>query len=325
MNIKQIDSLGDPKHLKIRWSMSNLCNYKCVYCTAHDGDSPGPKNLELIVSNFDKLFYRYESLGYNKFSIEITGGEPTLWSELHVFIDKIKSKRSNVDVQIISNGSRTYRWWSENSHLIDKINFSYHHAQANLNEFIKVVDVSVKNGVDATVLVLMDPYNWDKCVSAIQYMKKHRTEKWFIEAKPVFPIDGFSVSYTDEQMKFMEKPRKSFPGIKWFIKNALKLKPYESSVTFDNDKTKSVSGGFYVANGYTNFKGWKCNIELENIYIHWNGVIKGSCGQPLYDKDYNILSETFCDEFNVVPAPSVCQRLNCFCQPETHVSKIKLS
>lgn len=324
MTITRIINFQDTDLLKIRWCVGNTCNFNCAYCTSHDGDFKYPKSLDSIVKNFNKLFSVYKSQGKTKFEIEISGGEPTLWPELHTFIKLIK-ENNDVSVQIITNGSRTLRWWKENIKLFDKVNFSFHHKEADINHFISVVDTVVTNNVDTTVLFLMDPFSWDECEEKISYMKRHRTKKWFIEARPIFPIEGFPVSYTDYQKKYLDKSFKSLPSFRWIIKNILKLDPFESKTVLEDGSTKRVSSGYYVTNNHTNFKGWKCNIELENIYIHWNGVIKGSCGQPLFDKDYNILSDTFVDEFNIIPMPTICERINCFCQPETHVSKSKFS
>lgn len=318
----QIKNLQPTNLLKIRWCAGNVCNFNCAYCESHDGDFAYPKNLSTIYANFRKLFTHYKhTLRKNKFELEISGGEPTLWPELGSFVKLIK-KDWDVDVQLITNGSRTMRWWKRYAQFFSKINFSFHHKQANIDHFIKVVDEVVSQDITVNVMVLMDPNEFDKCKDAINYMKKHRQQKWSIDARPIFPIDKFPVTYSNDQKKYLKNNLKSLPNLKWILANLFKFERNESIVTFENTKSQKVNPTYHT-NNYNSFKGWKCDIELENIYIHWTGVIQGSCGQSLFDKTYNIYDRDF--EFDVTPLSLICERDCCFCQPETHISKTSLS
>jgi len=315
-----IKSIQDPNLLKIRWSAGNVCNFNCAYCESHDGDYPYPKNLTSIYLNFVKLFTVYkQSLRKDKFELEISGGEPTLWPELGSFVKLIKQDW-NVDVHLITNGSRTLRWWKRYARYFSKINFSFHYKQAKINQFIKVVDEVVSQGISVNVMVLMDPNNFEECKNAVSYMKHNRLEKWSIDARPLFSIDTFPINYNNEQKKYLKNNLKSLPNFKWLISNLFKFRRNESIVHLDNGKTIKANPTYHT-NTYNDFKGWKCDIELENIYIHWTGKLQGSCGQLLFDKEYNIYDKDFSSKFDVVPLSLVCERNCCFCQPETHISK----
>ena len=315
----EIKNLQNQNLLKIRWCAGNVCNFNCAYCESHDGDYAYPKNLN-VYTNFSKLFREYsQKLRITKFELEISGGEPTLWPELGSFVKLIK-KDWDIDVQLITNGSRTMRWWKRYAKFFSKINFSFHYKQAKINHLINVVDEVVAQGIAVNVMVLMDPSAFDECKDAIAYMKKYRSQSWSIEARPVFPIDKFPVAYNQEQKKYLKNNLKSLPNLKWILSNLFTFERNESTVTFENGKSKRVNPTYHT-NNYNSFKGWKCDIEKENIYIHWTGVLQGSCGQPLFDKSYNIYSRKFIDEFDVLPISLVCERDCCFCQPETHISK----
>lgn len=310
--------------LKIRWCVNNVCNYKCRYCTSHDGTHRSPKDLDLIVKNFNHLFDHYSSqLRKNKFELEISGGEPTLWAELGEFISQIKS-RKGVDIQIISNGSRTLRWWQQYASLASKINFSLHPAHADLDKFIDVVDSVVEQGVDATVMVLMDPSIWDQCVHTIEYLKQYRKRSWAIEARPLFSIPGVPVSYSNEQSKYLQGSFKALPNFKILLKNLHKIKLSESKAEYESGKIVRADPTFYSTNQYTDFQGWSCHMPVENIYIHWDGYLQGSCGQQIYTNTYNILSENFDEDFKPFLGAVICSRKQCLCQPEQHISKFKL-
>ena len=319
MNITEIRSLQDSDELRIRWLVSNTCNFKCQYCTTHDGDWKVKQPLWLVVQNFKHLinFYK-EKAGKKKFIIELSGGEPTLWKLLDMFMIKMSS--DDVKIRLVSNGSRTLRWWKQYAHLMDKVNFSFHHVDGNIENFIKVVDEVDRQGIPCNVNLMMDPKHWDKCIYALEYMKKHRKRKWIILAKPLFSIDGYDVEYTPEQKEFLKNPWKSWPGITWLFRNIKSRGRKESVVTIENKKRK-VYPTFFTTNRIDNFQGWTCDLEFENLYIHWDGKIMGSCGQKLFNNNANIFDMDFTEKFNPILKSVVCSRSCCNCLPEQNVSK----
>ena len=124
----KIVSTQKPNILAIRWNPNNVCNYKCEYCWpgSNKGDYKSPEDLNLIVKNFNHMIERYKTkLGKTVVHLSLAGGEPTLWKDLGKFIEEIK-KENNVYFTLISNGSRTLRWWKEYGHLIDNAGLSYH-------------------------------------------------------------------------------------------------------------------------------------------------------------------------------------------------------
>lgn len=319
MNITAIESLQDSSEMRIRWAVNDTCNFKCQYCTSHDGKWQVKTPAWIIVKNFKTLidFYR-NSVGKKKFIIELSGGEPTLWKTLDVFLTKMSS--DDIKIQLISNGSRTLRWWKQHARLMDKVNFSFHHVDSNIENFVKVVDEVYRQGVPCNVNLMMDPNNWDKCIDALSYMKKNKKHKWIILAKPLFSIPGYEVNYTEQQKKFLKSPWKTFPSITWLVKNFRISGAKESVVTIDKKKTK-VYPTFFTTNNIDKFQGWKCDLEFENIYIHWDGRIMGSCGQSLFDDKSNIFDYDFENKFNPVLKSVVCSRSCCNCVAEQNVSK----
>lgn len=330
--------------LEVRWCPNNVCNFNCRYCfpNSHDGDFKSPKDLELIIKNFNHFLKQYkEKLGKTKVHLKILGGEPTLWKDLAEFIAGIK-KENDVYVSVVSNGSRTLRWWKEYGHLIDNVTLSYHIVEADIMHHIAVADTMFELGKKTTVLVLMDPYHWDQGVADIEFMKKHSKHKWFIQTAEVIEPEHIANSiikvvsdterkYTPEQKDYMKKGLKRLPGVMWFVKNfkllAKEIRIFESKATLNTGKTINARPQLYINSNWNSFKGWQCDIGLENVYIHWDGQIGSSCGQKLYGLDYayNILDVDFVEKFNPTLAPVVCGVNNCFCQPETQVSKFKLS
>jgi MoaA/NifB/PqqE/SkfB family radical SAM enzyme len=342
-NLIKIESTQPNDVLTITWSVSNVCNFKCRYCWpgAHDGDHPAPKDLDLVIKNMDHMLTQYkEKLGKSRVRIILAGGEPTLWRGLERVIKELKD-RHEIYATIVSNGSRTLRWWKEYGHLFDNVQISHHIAEADLAHTIKVADTIYEAGSKMTVRIMMDAAHWDQGLKDLEYMKAHSKHKWFIDVAEVIedylPVKSIPILqeggrvYTPDQRKYLQKQRRRIPNVWWIIKNFKlflegKLQTYESTATYDSGKRIKAEPNYYTNRHLNNFLGWSCDIGLETVFINWNGDVKGSCGQILFglDKHPNILEDEFTATFNPEFKPSICEWANCFCGPEIHASKFKI-
>ena len=324
----KIETTKDEKILDIRWDPSNTCNFKCRYCDPinHNGTFKSPTDVNLIVDNFSYMLDQYKSkLHKEKIRLTIAGGEPTLWKDLGVFVSKIKD-RNDVYLSVVSNGSRTLRWWTQNGHLIDNLTMTLHINEADIAHSIAVADIMYELGCKTTVKVMMDPLEWHKCVNAVETMKQQSNKKWFILVAKVI---GFE-DYTTEQLDYLKDSLKRMPPISWFWKNRSLvlnglIKKYESVATFDDLSKTNATSFMYINNDLNYFNGWSCNLGLENIYIGYSGELKGSCSQQLYNGNMNILDKDFVKKFNLDITPVTCTQQSCNCAPENHISKFSFS
>jgi hypothetical protein len=341
----KIVSTQKPNILAIRWNPNNVCNYKCEYCWPDNnaGDYLSPKNLDLVIKNFNHFIATYkQKLGKTKIHLSLAGGEPTLWRDLALFIEAIK-KENDIYLSLISNGSRTLRWWKEYGHLIDNAHLSYHISQADPDHMIAVADTLFEYNKKVTVKVLMDRKHWQEGLDVIDYMKKNSKHKWFIITCEVIEpevakignikvVNADDIQITPEQKRFLKNHLKRIPNPLWIWKNRKlifegQMRLFESVATLDNNKTVRAKSNTYINNNWTNFEGWSCDIGLDNVYISWTGEIQGSCQQTIYGLDYsfNILDEDFVEKFDPEFKSSICAIKNCLCSCETHQSKFKLS
>jgi organic radical activating enzyme len=331
----RIKTTKSSRDLEIAWDLTNYCNFSCRYCFsgASDGDFKVTQDVNLLADNFTHLANQYKiKLGRDNIYLKFGGGEPTLWSDFGELLVKLKEQNSNLYLGVISNGSRTLRWWNEYGVLIDNVTLSFHIGNSNIDHHIAVADALFKLGKKVTVLVLMDPNRWDDCITAVEYMKANCKHRWFIEIKTVIPTPTVSILYTTEQQEYLVNEIKQMPTLLWFLKN-IKLifkgliKRYSSIATLDNGKTLKATAAGYTSRGWNVFTGWSCDIGLDTLYIKWTGELQGACGQPLFNLDtkFNILENNFVNKFNPVMTSLICKVSLCECQPETHVSKFNLS
>lgn len=328
-HIIRIKSTQRDNILSVRWSPNNVCNFKCQYCfpDANAGTHKSPTDLNLVLQNFQHLFNYYKTnLNKNKFHLIISGGEPTLWPELGEFITLLK-KTYDVYITIVSNGSRTTRWWKEYGHCIDDAVLSFHVSQGKIDHHIAVADTLYKFGKKVTVLVLMDPTMWERSVEAIEYMKRNSKYSWSIQSKEIVNY----VSYNNDQKSFLSNENHRHQGIFWFIKNYKliidgTIRKSESTATLEDGSTFLATSDSYINKNQNHFLGWSCNLGVDSIYINWDGEIKGSCGQKIFNSKeiYNILDINFINSFNPALKPVKCTMLNCECSPETHITKSKI-
>lgn len=330
----KIQTTKSSRDLEITWDLTNYCNFSCRYCfpDASAGTFKVTQDIDLLANNFKHLADQYKTkLGKDRVYLKFGGGEPTLWKDFGELLVKLKEQNPNLYLGVISNGSRTLRWWKEHGHLIDNATLSFHISDVDIDHHIAVADILFALGKKVTVVVLMDPERWDDCVAAVEYMKSNCKYSWFIEIKTVIEVPGVKINYTAEQQKYLVTEIKQMPGIFWFLKN-IKLvfsgliKKYSSIATLDNGKILKATAAGYASRGWNIFTGWSCDIGLDTVYISWTGEIRGACGQYIFNLDntFNILHNDFSTKFDPVMQSSICKISVCGCQPETHISKFSL-
>lgn len=325
----KIVTTQDPDLLDIRFWPTDICNFNCAYCF------PGsvtnklryPKNINTVIKNFRLLFDSYiQKHNKTKFKINIVGGgEPTLWPHFAQFCKEIKEKHE-VRIQLTTNGSRTVRWFTDNTQDVDEVVLSYHHKDADIDNFIAVGDYLFERGTDVTALVLMDALNWSGCVKAVEIMKQQSKHKWIIQAKEVVDAPEHDISsYSQDQLDYLQQSLKRIPDSEWVISNIHRFRVHESIAMYKNDSVIPATPNKYIVDKVNYFKGWKCNVAIENLVITHDGGVTGSCQEQVFkDSNINMFSEDFEERFNKERFSLdtiVCPRDCCACQPDTHITK----
>ena len=85
----------------LRISITDRCNYKCVYCRS---GNDGPQFPEMPIADYLRMARVFVGLGITK--VRLTGGEPTVRAHLPVLVGKLAAL--NVDLSMTTNGA-TFR------------------------------------------------------------------------------------------------------------------------------------------------------------------------------------------------------------------------
>ncbi len=100
------DRLGRPLH-DLRISVTDRCNFRCVYCMPRSVFGPGfeflPREELLTFEEIHRLVRIFTGLGVRK--VRITGGEPLLRREIHRLVRLLADTPGVEDLTMTTNGS----------------------------------------------------------------------------------------------------------------------------------------------------------------------------------------------------------------------------
>jgi organic radical activating enzyme len=306
--------------LHIEYDLGNLCNHRCSYCFpgSNEGTVPWP-DVNKVIRHLDHLLDHYKAAGKTKFDIYLVGGEPTLWKELPVLCEHLKTNY-DITIRLSTNGSRKIDWWQSNIQFFDQIEISVHHEFADVAHLSSVLDLIYEHKVNTVANVLMDPDHFEKCQAIVNQLRSSK-RRWAIVAKTVH-FNG-ATRYTEDQKAYLVDPLKRIPNLFWWFR--LNYRTQEKVWIIQDHKKKQVNENWFSLNDLNRFQGWTCSLGVDLIKIHREGHITGNCRQKIYgvDQYYNLYDENFINEFSPRIIPIVCDKAVCECTHEITIKKIK--
>src|SRR5687768_9684170 len=88
----------------LRISVTDRCNFRCVYCMPAEGVQTIPRAQVLTFEEIARVVRVGVSLGLHK--IRLTGGEPTVRADLPVLVRMLRSIDGVRDISMTTNGAR---------------------------------------------------------------------------------------------------------------------------------------------------------------------------------------------------------------------------
>ncbi|EAI6776448.1 GTP 3',8-cyclase MoaA [Campylobacter jejuni] len=175
----------------LRISVTQRCNFRCLYCMPKIPFDYQPKENLL---SFEELFLFVKAAideGIEK--IRITGGEPLLRKDLSIFIKMISDYKSDIDLAITTNGFLLKDFAKDLKNVgLKRLNISLDtldHKKAKTLAQKDVLD-SVLSGIDEALnldlkvklnTVALKNLNDDELISLLEFAKSKKAQIRFIE------------------------------------------------------------------------------------------------------------------------------------------------
>ncbi|EDP2704468.1 TPA: GTP 3',8-cyclase MoaA [Campylobacter jejuni] len=175
----------------LRISVTQRCNFRCLYCMPKISFDYQPKENLL---SFEELFLFVKAAideGIEK--IRITGGEPLLRKDLSIFIKMISDYKSDIDLAITTNGFLLKDFAKDLKNAgLKRLNISLDtldHKKAKTLAQKDVLD-SVLSGIDEALnldlkvklnTVALKNLNDDELISLLEFAKSKKAQIRFIE------------------------------------------------------------------------------------------------------------------------------------------------
>lgn len=300
----------------VEWKIHNVCNFDCSFCG--DENKIGTERwhpIEKYKLVVKKLMDQAEK--ENKFIwFQITGGEPTLYPKLPELLSYIKENGHKVG--IISNGSRTLRWWKDLAEMqVLDVMFLTHHTEQDKDEqhTIDVANIFHDTFTDVRIQVTAPLILLEEANRRHELFLEHTGAISGLKAMFYYTNGSFSArklaDYTPEQAKLLlenvGKPGK--------LRTTKKMMKYDSAdrygthmnVEYSDGTFKTVPVQTLVEQRENNYNGWSCSIGKDLITIQHELIYRGVC------RVGGIIGNINDEDFGFVKDDVICKSKLCTC------------
>lgn len=188
----------------LRLSITDVCNFSCQYCLP-DGYKKQHKERFLTLNEIKKLVDVFAGLGTKK--IRITGGEPSLRSDLINVIEAVKAQPKIEKIALTTNGYRLAKMASQwhqaglqsvnvSIDSFDPKQFQLITGYSDLAGILKGIEIAANIGLEVKLnLVLMKQFNAEILNAVLAFVKDKPITFRFIELMET----GDNPTFFDEQ------------------------------------------------------------------------------------------------------------------------------
>jgi cyclic pyranopterin phosphate synthase len=185
----------------LRISVTDRCNFRCVYCMPAEGMKWLPRAEILTFEEIERIARLFvEHLGVE--SIRLTGGEPTVRADLPVLVQMLAALRQPdgqpIDLALTTNGAKLDRMAQRLRDAgLARINISLDSLKRDrfaeitrrdaLDEVLNGISAAVKAGLDPVKVnvVVVRGWNEDEIVDFAEFGRQTGVQPRFIEFMPL--------------------------------------------------------------------------------------------------------------------------------------------
>jgi len=304
----------------INWKLHNVCNYSCSFC-GKENNSGNERwfTLEKYKSIVDKIA---EACAGTPFYMVYTGGEPTLYPELMELLQHSKSKGAwNI---LVSNGSRTIRWWKELAkidNILTRLSLSYHNEQTtDYNNIADIMNLFLNSETETVCEITHTKNNISQAIEAYNYLMNNTGGILDIKGMNINEYDIYDL-YSADELSIIKHASYTYGKLvniknKSTIPNNLRLAP-GLLVTNNLGITTDMNVQLLMKNKLNKFLGWECQVGKDFIDINFETISRSVCGVTgpsghVDDLTYNFSNKSV-----------ICTKVTCECFHDLLTTKTK--
>lgn len=300
--------------LVVDWIVSNVCNFNCSYCASmsKNGSESWP-DIELTRKTVQRLVERNKN---KTITYVLSGGELTIWKRFIDFVLMLREETPNCVIKLISNGAMPKDYWKKYGKLFDRIQFSFHIEEMNLDRFISSVN-ECSCDIKA-VFVMAKPSQFNEVKQAYHRIVNECTTVNMTLAKPMdtrYSSEGLRLEqYTQDHLDWINNSQ--------VLRNVENIKlPKYIGITEDGSQ-EIIEPLKLIADGKNHWRGWQCNVGVEKITFRVNGDITRGSSCSVGGVLGNWRTGEIAD-FDIQPV--ICPLQSCFCGADLMVSRKRLT
>jgi organic radical activating enzyme len=262
----------------IEWKIHNVCNHDCSFCgSRHKDGSQRWFSLEKYKEYADKLVAACDG---SPFWIQITGGEPTLYPELLPLLQYMKEKGAMIS--LISNGSRTLRWWKElqEANVLDYLFITYHSEQTNDYQHItEVLNLFHNAALEVVCLITHSLNSLDRAFEAREYIVANTGAVITLKSM-VFNFDIYEF-YTADQLASLKKHGWEYGALRETKGKSTLLAHHRINhtlkITYNKNFSTNIDPQLLMKKQQNKFLNWDCAIGGSNMRVDHDVIYRGVC------------------------------------------------
>lgn len=180
----------------LRLSVTDLCNYRCIYCMPESGVTKKEHEDMLSIEEMTEIVRAAHTLGINK--IRLTGGEPLVRKGIVTLCRNIKAISGDIELGITTNGSLLTPMAKELKNAgVDRLNISLDSLNpdtfqsitrgGDLQDVLNGIEAAQQAGFENIKIntVLLKGVNENDIIDLIMLTKDHPIHVRFIELMPL--------------------------------------------------------------------------------------------------------------------------------------------
>jgi GTP 3',8-cyclase len=184
----------------VRLSVTDRCDFRCVYCMAEDMQFL-PRHAVLSIEEIEQLATAFVRLGVDK--IRLTGGEPLIRTGIVDLVHRLKRLEGLQQLVLTTNGSRLKQFAQPLKDAgLDRINISLDTLDptrfrrmtrtGQLQDVLDGIAAVQQAGFVGTKLncVLLKEYNVEDAHALLEFARQQQLDLTFIEEMPLGQIDA---------------------------------------------------------------------------------------------------------------------------------------